>query len=46
MGDVSAIIGLTGSARGSLALSFSEKCIIRIVNNMLGEKFTEITDDI
>ena len=46
MGDVSAIIGLTGSVRGSLALSFSEKCIIKIVNNMLGEKFTEINDDI
>ncbi len=29
-GDVSAIIGMTGSAHGSLALSFSEKCILKI----------------
>ena len=46
VGDVSGIIGLTGAARGSLVLSFSEKCIMKIVNNMLGEKFTEINDDI
>jgi chemotaxis protein CheX len=45
-GDVSGIIGLTGSATGSLALSFSEKCILKIVNNMLGEKITEINGDI
>ena len=36
-GDVSGIIGMTGSARGSLALSFSEGCILKIVSNMLGE---------
>jgi chemotaxis protein CheX len=46
IGEVSGIIGLTGSARGSLALSFSEQSILKIVNNMLGEKFTEINDDI
>ena len=45
-GEVSGIIGLTGSARGSLALSFSEQSILKIVNNMLGEKFTEINEDI
>lgn len=45
-GDVSGIIGLTGSARGSLAISFSEPCIVKIVNNMLGENFTEINNDI
>lgn len=46
VGDVSGIIGLTGSVSGSLALSFSEKCIITIVNNMLGENYTEINDEI
>ena len=46
IGEVSGIIGLTGSARGSLALSFSEQSILKIVNNMLGEKFIEINDDI
>jgi len=46
VGDVSGIIGLTGDATGSLALSFSEGCIIKIVNNMLGESFTALNDDI
>jgi len=45
-GDVSGIIGMTGSARGSLALSFSEKSILMIVSNMLGEKFMEINDEV
>ena len=45
-GDVSGIIGMTGSARGSLALSFSEKSILMIVSNMLGETYTEINDEV
>jgi len=45
-GDVSGIIGMTGAARGPLALSFSERSIIRIVNNMVGENFTEINNEI
>jgi chemotaxis protein CheX len=45
-GDVSAIIGMTGSARGSLALSFSEACILKIVSNMLGENYMEINDEV
>ncbi|MEA1867504.1 MAG: chemotaxis protein CheX [Thermodesulfobacteriota bacterium] len=45
-GDVSGIIGFTGAATGSMALSFSEKCILKIVSNMLGEESKEINDDI
>ena len=45
-GDISGIIGLTGKVRGSLALSFSEPCILKIVSNMLGEEMTGITGDI
>ena len=45
-GDISGIIGLTGAARGSLALSFSEACILKIVSNMLGEEIGEINGDI
>ena len=45
-GDVSGIIGLTGSATGSMALSFSEKSILKIVSNMLGEEIKEINGDI
>ena len=46
LGDVSGIIGITGDAIGSLALSFSEKCICKIVSNMLGEDFREVTKEI
>jgi chemotaxis protein CheX len=46
LGDVSGVIGITGDALGSLALSFSEKCICKIASNMLGEEFLEVTRDI
>lgn len=46
--DVTGIIGLTGHERGSIAVCFSKKCILRIVKGMLGEeKFyidTEVRD--
>ena len=45
-GDISGIIGLTGSATGSLALSFSEAAILKIVSNMLGENFKTMSADI
>jgi chemotaxis protein CheX len=45
-GDISAIIGMTGAAKGSLALTFSESCIVKIVSNMLGEDIREINGDI
>lgn len=45
-GDVSGIIGMTGDAIGSLALTFSEKCIIGIVSKMLGESHNEINKEV
>ncbi|MBI4633559.1 MAG: chemotaxis protein CheX [Deltaproteobacteria bacterium] len=45
-GDVSGIIGITGEAVGSLAISFSEACICGIVNSMLGESYTEVNKDV
>jgi len=45
-GDVSGIIGITGTIRGSLALSFSAGSILKIVSNMLGENMTSINGDI
>jgi chemotaxis protein CheX len=45
-GDISGIIGMTGSVRGSLALSFSEPSILMIVSNMLGERYAEINDEV
>ena len=45
-GDVSGIIGMTGSARGSLAISFSKASILKIVSNMLGENYNEINGEV
>jgi chemotaxis protein CheX len=45
-GDISGIIGLTGDLKGSLGLSFSEKCIVKVVSNMLGESMTGIDNDV
>jgi len=45
-GDISGIIGITGSTTGSVALSFSESCIVKIVSNMLGEEITSLNGEI
>jgi len=45
-GDVSGIIGLTGAAVGSVALSFSSGAILKIVSNMLGEEIKDLNGDI
>lgn len=45
-GDVSGIIGMTGDAIGSLALTFDEGCIIDLTNKMLNENHTEINKEV
>ena len=45
-GDVSGVIGLTGDAIGSLAISFSEACICGIAGSMLGETFPQANKDV
>ena len=45
-GDVSGIIGLTGDAVGSLAVSFSEACICRIAGSILHESFAHANKDV
>jgi chemotaxis protein CheX len=45
-GDVSGIIGITGDAVGSLAISFSESCICHVVNRMLGESYTAANQEV
>ena len=46
LGDVSAVIGITGDARGSMALTFTENCIKAIVAELLGIKVTKIDDEV
>jgi chemotaxis protein CheX len=45
-GDVSGIIGLTGDAIGSLAVSFSEPCICGIAGAMLSESFAQANQEV
>lgn len=45
-GDVTGIIGITGDAVGSLAISFTKGCICHIVNLMLGETHEETTNEV
>jgi chemotaxis protein CheX len=45
-GDVSGIIGITGNAIGSLAISFTEASILGIAGNMLGETYNDICRDV
>ncbi len=45
-GDVSGIIGLTGDAIGSLAISFSEPCICGIAGAMLSETFAQANQEV
>ncbi len=46
VGDITGIIGLTGHAEGSLAVSFSESCALKIVENMVGEKYKELNQEV
>lgn len=45
-GDVTGVIGLTGDSRGTVSVSFSEKCILAIVSKMFAEELTELNDEI
>lgn len=45
-GDVTGVIGLTGKARGTVSVSFTEKCILAVVSSMFSEPFTELNEEI
>jgi chemotaxis protein CheX len=46
VGDVSAIVGITGEAEGSLCLSFTKDCILYIVSRMFGEQKKELDEEV
>ncbi len=46
VGDITGIIGLTGEQNGSLAVSFSESCALKIVENMMGEKYDKLNEEV
>ncbi|MFW5486990.1 MAG: chemotaxis protein CheX [Desulfovibrio sp.] len=46
VGDITGLIGVSGYSRGTMSLTLSEGAILKIVNNMLYESYTEINDEI
>ncbi|MBF0466274.1 MAG: chemotaxis protein CheX [Nitrospirae bacterium] len=47
MGYISGMIGLAGEkTSGSIAITFTEEAILHIASNMLGEKMTEVNEEI
>lgn len=45
-GDVTGVIGLTGKVRGTVSVSFTEKCILSVVSSMFSEPFTQLNEEI
>jgi len=45
-GDVTGIIGLTGQVKGTISVTFTEKCILAIVSGMFGEEMKELNEEI
>ncbi|MDR2489313.1 MAG: chemotaxis protein CheX [Desulfovibrio sp.] len=45
LGDVSAIVGVTGDKTGTISVSFSRPCAIALVKSMLGDDIHDILQD-
>jgi chemotaxis protein CheX len=45
-GDVSSIVGLTGTPTGSFSISFDEESILRITSRLFNEEITELDRDV
>lgn len=46
VGDITGSIGISGYAKGVMSLTLDEPVILKIVNNMLAESYTELNTDI
>jgi len=46
LGDISAVIPVTGECNGSIGISFSESCILQVAYQMFGEEYDAINDEI
>lgn len=45
-GDISGIIGLTGAKQGSVVVSFTKECALKVVSGMMMQEYTEINDEV
>lgn len=46
LGDISAVIPVTGECKGSIGISFTETCILQVAYQMFGEEYDSINDEI
>ncbi|HDQ40929.1 MAG TPA: chemotaxis protein CheX [Desulfonatronum sp.] len=46
VGDITGSIGITGHVSGVMSLTLDKPVILKIVNNMLSENYTELNSDI
>ena len=45
-GDITGIISFSGDATGSLSITFTEECIVKIVSSMFGEQVEGINEEV
>lgn len=46
VGDISGIIGLTGAKQGSVVVSFSKECALKVISSMMCDEYTELNDEV
>jgi len=46
LGDISAVIPVSGECKGSIGISFTESCILQVAYQMFGEEYDAINDEI
>lgn len=45
-GDVTGVIGITGESNGTIAVTFEEETILKVVSNMFGEEMKELNNEV
>ncbi len=45
-GDVTGVVGMTGEATGTIAVTFDEGSILKIVSNLFGEEINDLNSDV
>ena len=45
-GDISGVIGLTGAKQGSVVVSCTTECALKVVSSMMGQEYTDLNDEV
>ncbi len=45
-GDITGNIGLTGTTKGVVVVSFSKECALKVISSMMGEEYQDLTDEV